>query len=130
LDLGLGMFAELGLPLRGFVPPAWVFPKRLLPELASRGIRYTEDHFGVSDPVSGERRVSGVLNFATRSRLRLMCSTAYVRLARDVLRALPLRIAIHPADMRNPLALRETVRLLDWARGDFVSSVDALLERS
>jgi predicted deacetylase len=128
LDQGLSMFAELGLPVHGFVPPAWILPRRLLPALAARKIRYTEDHFGVLDPVSGRRRASAVMNFATRTRLRLFTSVTYVRAARALRHALPLRIAIHPPDLRSPLALRETVRLLDWAAGDFVHSVEELLE--
>jgi predicted deacetylase len=127
LDAGLSMFAELGLPVHGFVPPAWILPRRLLPALARRRIRYTEDHFEVTDPVSGHRRASAVLNFATRTRLRLLTSVSYVRAARALRHAVPLRIAIHPPDLRSPLALRETVRLLDWAAGDFVHSVEELL---
>lgn len=127
LDVGLALFAELGLPVHGFVPPAWILPRRLLPALAERQIRYTENHFDLIDPVSGRRRASAVMNYATRSRTRLLTSVAYVRVARALRRALPLRIAIHPPDLRSPLALRETVRLLDWAAGDFVHSVEALL---
>lgn len=128
LDRGLDMFARLGLPAHGFVPPAWILPRRLLPALASRNIRYTESHFDVVDPVSGRRRASAVMNFATRTRTRLLTSVTYVRAARLLRRRLPLRIAIHPADLRSPLALRETVRLLDWAGGDFVHRVEDLFE--
>lgn len=128
IDRGLTMFAKLGLPVHGFVPPAWILPRRLLPALASRNIRYTESHFGVTDPVSGRRRASAVMNFATRTRGRLLTSVTYVRAARFLRRAVPLRIAIHPPDLRSPLALRETVRLLDWAQGDFVHRVEDLFE--
>jgi predicted deacetylase len=127
LDQGLSMFAKLGLPVHGFVPPAWILPRGLLPLLAERQIRYTETHFGVIDPVSGRRRASAVLNIATRTRMRLWTSVSYVRVARALRHALPLRIAIHPPDLRSPLALRETVRLLDWAEGDFVQRVEELL---
>jgi predicted deacetylase len=128
IDHGLAMFRRLGLPVHGFVPPAWILPRRLLPALASRNIHYTESHFDVTNPVSGRQRASAVLNFATRTRGRLLTSVTYVRAARVLRRALPLRIAIHPADLRSPLAFRETVRLLDWARGDFVQRVEDLLE--
>jgi predicted deacetylase len=127
LDAGLSLFAELGLPVHGFVPPAWIMPRRLLPALAERRVRYTENHFDVIDPVSGRRRASAVMNFATRSRTRLLSSVAYVRAARALRHVLPLRIAIHPPDLRSPLALRETVRLLDWAEGDFIHRVEDLL---
>jgi hypothetical protein len=59
--------------------------------------------------------------------MRLWTSVSYVRAARALRHALPLRIAIHPPDLRSPLALRETVRLLDWAEGDFVQRVEELL---
>lgn len=128
LDVGLSLFSELRLPVHGFVPPAWILPRRVLPALAERGIRYTENHFGVIDPVSGRRRSSAVMNFATRTQLRLLSSVTYVRAARALRHVLPLRIAIHPSDLRSPLALRETVRLLDWAEGDFVQRVQDLFE--
>jgi len=128
LDLGLRLFAELGLPVRGFVPPAWILPSRFLPTLAKRQIRYTENHFAVVDPVTGRQRASAVMNFATRSRIRLLTSVAWTRAARALRAHVPLRIAIHPADLRNPLALRETIRLLDWARGDFVDGVEQLFD--
>lgn len=128
LDAGMSMFTELGLPVHGFVPPAWILPRRLLPALAKRRIRHTENHFGVIDPVTGRRRASAVMNFATRTRMRLLTSVTYVRAARALRHALPLRIAIHPKDLRSPLALRETVRLLDWAKGDFIQRVEDLLE--
>jgi predicted deacetylase len=128
LDRGLAMFSRLGLPVHGFVPPAWILPRRLMPALAARDIRYTESHFGVHDPVTGRSRTSAVMNFATRTHARLLTSVSYVRAARAFRRALPLRIAIHPADLRSPLALRETIRLLDWARGDFVHRVEDLFQ--
>ncbi|HET9929325.1 MAG TPA: DUF2334 domain-containing protein [Polyangiaceae bacterium] len=128
LDRGLSMFSRLGLPVHGFVPPAWILPRRLMPALAARKIRYTESHFGVHDPVSGRSRTSAVMNFATRTHARLLTSVSYVRAARALRGTLPLRIAIHPPDLRSPLALRETIRLLDWARGDFVQRVEDLFE--
>ncbi len=128
LDAGLDLLTRLGLSPRGFVPPAWILPDHLLAALARRGVRYTEDHFGLVDPVSGRRRRSAVMNFATRTSLRLWSSVAYVRLARSLRSSVPLRIAIHPRDIRSPLALAEMVRLLDWGRGHYVHSVTELFD--
>jgi len=128
LAAGWSLLQRLGFEPRGFVPPAWILPQRLLPVLARQGVRYTEDHFGLYDPVTGRRRRSAVLNFATRSSLRLWSSVAYVRATKRLRSALPLRIAIHPGDIRSPLALGELVRLLDWARGHYVQSVAELFD--
>jgi len=128
LDAGFELLARLGFQQRGFVPPAWILPQPLLSSLAARGVRYTEDHFGLVDPVTGRRRLSAVMNFATRSRPRLWSSVAYVRAARGLRSQVPLRIAIHPRDIRSPLALAELVRLLDWGRGHYVHSVRELFD--
>lgn len=130
LDAGLSLFASLGLPVHGFVPPAWILPRRVVRALAAHGVRYAEDHLRVIDPVRGRARASLVLNFATRSRARLLGSVAYVRVARSLSSALPTRVAIHPADLHSPVTLRETVRLLDWASKRRVVRGAELLEPS
>ncbi len=128
LDEGMLTLKRAGLRMDGFVAPAWSFPEWLLPLLAARGCSFTEDHLHVYDPVKGSRRLSVVLNFASRTPLRLWSSVAYCRLAMAAHPLLPARIALHPKDLRMPRLVRETERLLDWARGQWLPTGRALLE--
>jgi predicted deacetylase len=117
----------VGLRIDGYVAPAWAMPRWLAPLLAERRIRYTEDHVRIHDPCTGKSRASAVLNWATRTRGRLLSSAAWCRLARPARTLVPVRIAIHPADLRVPLVEREIARTLAWARGDLVATGSSLL---
>ena len=127
LDTGAGVLDAAGLRMDGYVAPAWSMPRWLLPMLRDRGVRYTEDHFRVYDPARGLARPSLVLNWASRSKGRLLSTVAFCRLADGARRLLPARIAIHPADMNHLLLRREIVRALARARGDFVARGAELL---
>jgi predicted deacetylase len=120
LTLGERALADAGLTVDGFVAPAWSMPPWLMPILAERGYRFTEDHTRVYDPRAGTSRPSVVLNFASRTPPRLLASVAYCRVARPLAAIFPARLAIHPADMRFALLRRETQRLLAWASDDLV----------
>jgi predicted deacetylase len=124
---GLAMLESLGLAADGFVAPAWQMKRWLLPLLAARGLRYTEDHLRVYDPVARRARASLVLNFASRTPARLWSSAAFVRLALPMRGLVPTRIAIHPGDMRHGVLVREARRALGLARGAFAASVRELL---
>lgn len=124
---GLAMLESLGLSPDGFVAPAWQMKRWLLPLLAARGLRYTEDHLRVYDPVARRARASLVLNFASRTPARLWSSAAFVRAALPMRGLVPTRIAIHPGDMRHGVLVRETRRALGLARGTFAESVRELL---
>jgi predicted deacetylase len=116
IDDGLRVLRDAKLQPVGFVPPAWSMPPWMLDLLARSGFAFTEDHLRVYDPKARRARVSVVLNYASRTPSRLFSSVAWVRVARPAERALPARIAIHPADMRVNLLRRETVSLLAWGR--------------
>ncbi len=118
LDRGLAELRALGLTVEGFVPPAWARRAWLLPALRARAIPFTEDQLFVYQPVTGERRLCPAINYASRTLGRRISSVAYARLARLYPRAgLSVRVAIHPADLRHEVLVRETRALLDWARG-------------
>jgi predicted deacetylase len=127
VDEGARVLGDAGLRLDGYVAPAWTMPGWLLPALAERGIRYTESHTRIFDPVAGLTRPSVVLNWATRSRMRLVSSAAWCRAARPARRFVPARIAIHPADMRDAFVVGEVRSALAWARSDLVASGRRLL---
>jgi predicted deacetylase len=128
---GERVLRDAGLRVDGFVAPAWSMPPWLLPLLAGRGYRFTEDHLRVYDPAARRARLSVVLNWATRSPGRLLSSVAWCRVAKRARWIGSARIAIHPADMGYRLVRGEIERLLDWARGDVVSrGVDLLGDAS
>ncbi|MGH7270159.1 MAG: DUF2334 domain-containing protein, partial [Polyangiaceae bacterium] len=112
---------EAGLRIDGFVAPAWSMPAWLLPALAERGYRFTEDHMRVYDPLAGRARSSVVLNWATRSPGRLLSTVGWCRAAKYARALMPARVAIHPCDMRYRIVRREIEAMLRWAQGDVVS---------
>jgi predicted deacetylase len=111
------MLERAGLRIDGFIAPAWSFAPWLLPLLAHRGYRFTEDHLRIYDPLKETSRPSVVLNYASRSPARLLSTVAWCRLAKHARAVMPARIAIHPADMNFTLLRQETQHLLDWAGG-------------
>ncbi len=126
LDEGEKVLRAAGLTIDGFIAPAWSMPDWLLPMLAARGYRFAEDHTRVYDPSRGRARASVVLNYASRTRARMLSTVAYCRVARFARAVVPARIAIHPGDMRSALLRREVQGLLAWGAGDFVARGDAL----
>lgn len=127
LEAGERVLHEAGLTVRGFVAPAWSMQPWMLGLLRERGYAFCEDHLRVYQPSTGKARPSLVLNYASRTKGRLLSSVAYCRLARPARNVLPTRIAIHPADMRFALLRREIRSLLAWAKDDFVATGDSLL---
>ncbi len=125
LDEGARLLRSLGLAPRGFVPPAWSMPAWMLDLLRERGYRHTEDHLFVYDPVSGRRRSSLLINWATRSRARLSATVAFGRLAWPAAHVWPTRIAVHPSDLDHPQVAHEIARLLTRAEGHLVSGSEA-----
>lgn len=115
LDEGLRVLRDAGLSPTGFVPPAWSMRPWLRPLLAARGLAFTEDHAFVYDTARGARRLSLVLNYASRTAGRLLSTVAFNRVARPAAWALPTRVALHPADLRFRLLRSELEGLLDWA---------------
>jgi predicted deacetylase len=129
VEQGERVLCEAGLRVDGFVAPAWSMPPWLLPLLAARGYRFTEDHVRIYDPAGDRRRVSVVLNWATRSGLRQLSTVAWCRAAKHARAWVPVRIAIHPGDMRVPAVRAEIASLLAWARGDLVERAADLFEK-
>jgi predicted deacetylase len=118
---GETVLREAGLRIDGYVAPAWAMPKWLLAELSARGYRFAEDHLRIHDPAAGSSRASVVLNWASRSPLRLLSTLAWCRAAKHARAWLPARVAIHPSDMRYLVLRREIETVLAWAQGDIVN---------
>lgn len=126
LDDGERVLRDAGLPIAGFIAPAWSMPSWVLELLGERGYRFTEDHLRIYDPSRARSKPSVVLNYASRTPARLLSSVAWCRIARPARRVLPARIAIHPADMRYALLRHEVESLLAWGRGDFAETGSSL----
>jgi predicted deacetylase len=127
LAAGEQLLRDLGLPIHGFVAPAWSMPRWVIRWLGERGYRFTEDHLRIHDPALSKSRPSVVLNYASRTPARLFSTVAWCRVARPGRRLFPARIAIHPADMRYALLRSEIASLLEWAAGDFVAAGSDLM---
>lgn len=127
LDEGERVLGDAGLRVDGFVPPAWSMAPWIMPLLAERGYRYTEDHLHVYDPVAHRAVPSLVLNFASRTPARMWSSIAWCRVALPARALFPARVAIHPSDLRVPRLVAELRRLLAWAEDDLAPSAKALL---
>jgi predicted deacetylase len=120
IEEGHRVLERAGLRADGFVAPAWSMPRWLLPVLAERGCRFTESHWRVYDPAARHSRPSFVLNWASRSPLKVIRTVATCRLGKYGRAVMPARVAIHPGDMRLRLLRDEIAKLLAWFKGDFV----------
>jgi predicted deacetylase len=118
LDRGIASFtACLGAAPEGFVAPAWLFDEALLPALAARGIRFTENHLRVFDVLRGRQRECGVITWATRTALRKYGSLIVSRALGLYWRRRPvLRVALHPLDFDHPMTIASIARTLDAVR--------------
>ncbi len=119
---GLEVLRRAKLSPVGFVPPAWSMSQSLTRVLAKAGLRFTEDHLRLYDTFHKTARPSLVLNFASRSPTRLFSTVGFARLARPIAGVTPLRVALHPKDMRFMLLRQETDRLLAWTGEHAVAS--------
>jgi len=94
-----------GLPIAGFVAPAWLYGRGAVEALVECEVPIAEDHFSVWSPRSGAiLSRSPVITWASRTRIRLRSSL----MAAAALRRLPtrdLRIGVHPADCGSPRVL-------------------------
>lgn len=99
IQIGRALLEDVtGLPIAGFVAPAWLYGSGAREALAESGVPIAEDHLAVWSPTSGAILSSSpVLTWASRTKVRLLSSL----MAAAVLRRLPLRdmrIGVHPAD--------------------------------
>jgi len=107
-----------GLPIAGFVAPAWLYGAPAKQALRACGIHMAEDHFKVWDPQSGAVLSSSpVISWATRSWMRAQSSKASAAIARHAFTGSPaVRLAVHPSDRSNPSVLKSINRTIDSLR--------------
>jgi predicted deacetylase len=129
LNLGRNQLESIGLRLDGFVAPAWSMSHAILPLLANHGLHFTEDHFRIYDPVIERSRLTLLINYATRTLTRLAVTAAFARAGRVAAPLLPVRVALHPADLTSRLLNSEVPKLLAWAAVRGVVTPRTLLNR-
>jgi predicted deacetylase len=132
LQAGVRSFERcLGTPPAGFVAPAWLFSRDLIPMLAEMQFRFTESQLRVFQLQTGRARTSPVITWATRTPIRRYGSFAAARLQRLIWRTHPvLRVALHPYDFDDRGIVASIARTIDLLRRTRVISAysDALFD--
>lgn len=101
-----------GMPVAGFVAPAWLYSEGAMAALGDAGFALAEDHMRVWRPADGLALARGpVITWASRSRARTASSLAFAALARHALKPLPVvRVAVHPGDTTKDAIMTSIVR--------------------
>ena len=103
----------LGADPSGFVAPAWLFNRALIPSLAERGFAWTEDHRRIHRLRDRTPIDAPVITWASRSRARRWASTwVSSRLLRRWRESPILRIAVHPCDFDYPSVAENVERTI------------------
>jgi predicted deacetylase len=114
IDRGRQAFtACLGVEPTGFVAPAWLFNRALIPVLRNLCFAWTEDHWRIYDLKRGGILNAPVLTWAARTALHRYGSARLVPALLRCWRQRPvIRIAVHPLDFDDPRfvdAIRQTI---------------------
>ncbi|MCG8422304.1 MAG: polysaccharide deacetylase family protein [Proteobacteria bacterium] len=98
----------LGIPIRGFVAPAWQESRFLSQQLHALGFQWHETNLFVAPLAEDSGRIfSPVIGFATRTPLRLVSSLLWGRTLTPILecrarmRPSLIRVALHPGDLTS-----------------------------
>jgi predicted deacetylase len=109
----------LGLPIRGFVAPAWLEPPGFGRVLAAAGFAWHETGLWVERLGAAPRRWhTPVIGFATRTAARRIASLAWARALAPAAAGLaardhaPARVALHPDDAGSPAVLAAAGRVV------------------
>ncbi|MEN3362072.1 MAG: uncharacterized protein V7637_6054 [Mycobacteriales bacterium] len=116
LAAGRDVLTGLGLPAAGFTPPGWLQSAGTVRALRRLGFRYTTSHAGVWDLRRGGFRRAYALSHRPGGRGERLGSAMLPAAARlSATCGLPVRIALHPADLDRPGLRRSTLRAIDAA---------------
>ncbi len=132
LQEGVALFARLGWPLRGFVPPAWLLGDDSRRALQGLGLRYTSDIRGLIRLPEFRLEPAPTLVWSARSAWRRALSRRWNDGLLRRRRSAPLlRLGVHPIDLRHGPVYRywlQTLRRLLESRSPCTKS--AWLERA
>lgn len=111
---GIALLRRLGLEPIGFVPPAWLAHDVVARAATACGLPLGEDAHSIHLHQRAMRLPSPVVRWSARTSLRARLS-AGVATARWALRRRDwlVRIALHPADLSNPITARSLTDSLD-----------------
>jgi predicted deacetylase len=114
IDRGREVFkACLGVDPTGFVAPAWLFNRALIPVLRDLRFTWTEDHRRIYDLKHGDTLNAPVITWATRTLAHRYGSPWIAPALLRCWRERPvIRIAVHPLDFDDPRfveAIRRTL---------------------
>lgn len=113
LALGLAWADAQGLPMRGFVPPAWLISRSALAATAEAGFAYTCTLNRLVSLPDGRSLVARSQVFSTRAAWRRWASVAWNRALAARQADAPLwRLELHPDDARHPTVRRCWTALL------------------
>jgi predicted deacetylase len=103
-----------GIPVTGFVAPAWLYGNGAREALVEAGFGIAEDHLRVWRPATDEVVARGpVITWASRSPMRIASSSLVARLAPLLLQHQHVvRLAVHPGDTGVPQLLASIDRTL------------------
>jgi len=106
-------FAAHGLPLSGFIAPAWLLGEGAWQALREFDFAYTTTLTAIHDLQRGRTLRAPTLAYSTRTAARRVCSlwwnSALLRLAA---RVPVLRIGLHPADAAHPQVFAHAAAML------------------
>ncbi|TPG21726.1 DUF2334 domain-containing protein [Sphingomonas koreensis] len=122
-----------GMPVTGFVAPAWLYGDGAREALVEAGFGIAEDHMRVWRPATSEVIARGpVITWASRSSMRIASSLLVARLAPPLLHhQRVVRLAVHPADTGVPRLLASIDRTLALlSRHRCLAAYDDLLRPS
>ena len=115
LARGIAMFARLGWPLHGFVPPAWLMSDGARAALANCGhpFEYVTVKGGIYHLPRWRFERTANLWYSPGTAARRLLSAGVIGRERWRARSAPLlRISLHPQDARVPAVLRHWRRLI------------------
>ena len=119
LALGRAWSMALHLPMRGFVPPAWLLSEPAWDAVESAGFDYTCTLNEVVALPGRRRLFARSLVFSTRSAWRRWASVAWNGMLSMLLRRSRLwRLELHPHDADHPMVKRCWSRILATALRD------------
>ncbi len=106
------LLAQAELPVSGFVAPAWILPPWGLRVVREAGFSVTETYQHLYFLKDGRRCRAPVLTTSSRTTLRVFLSRFLVpALSRVFRESAVVRLAIHPADLEEPV-VRNLIRSL------------------